>query len=251
MRTGTLFDIREFSIHDGPGMRTTVFLKGCPLRCAWCHNPEGLLPGPQVAHFPSGSRIVGETYSSADLARLLNRQADLLRAGEGGVSFSGGEPLFQAAFVAEVIDQLDRLHVLLDTSGYGDEADFRLLAERSDLVYFDLKLLDPGLHERYTGQSNGPILRNLQLLAGMATPCVIRVPLVPGVTDTEENLTAIARTAAQVPNLLRVDLLSYNRAAGGKYAACGMEFRPEWDESQPVRAATGPFDEARVPVMAH
>ncbi|MGO9109077.1 MAG: radical SAM protein [Thermoguttaceae bacterium] len=251
MQTGIIFDIREFSIHDGPGLRTTVFLKGCPLRCAWCHNPEGLAFHPQVIRTPSGTRTSGQPYTSAELSRLLNRQADLLRAGEGGVTFSGGEPLSQAAFVAEVLGQLERLHVVLDTSGFGDEASFCMLVERVDLVYFDLKLMDPDLHRRYTGQDNRLVLRNLDQLGRMATSCVVRVPLVPGVTDSEENLTAIARVAAGVPNLLRVDLLSYNRAAGGKYAACGIEFHPQWDEAQPVRANTAVFEAAGVPVTVH
>jgi len=227
MQTGIVFDIREFSIHDGPGLRTTVFLKGCPLRCAWCHNPEGLLPQPQVLDTPSGTRMSGRQYTAAELASLLNRQADLLRAGEGGVTFSGGEPLLQAAFVAEVLDRLQRLHVVLDTSGFGAEADFRMLVQRVDLVYFDLKLMDSSQHRQYTGLGNEPVLRNLNLLATLTTRCVLRVPLVPGVTDTEENLAAVVRAAAEVRNLVRVDLLPYNRAAGGKYAACGLEFRPQ------------------------
>lgn len=246
MQTGVIFDIREFSIHDGPGLRTTVFLKGCPLRCAWCHNPEGLAPQPQLLNTPAGARMSGQQYTSTELARLLNRQADLLRAGEGGVTFSGGEPLLQASFVAEILDRLERLHVVLDTSGCGDAASFQALAERVDLVYFDLKLMDADLHRHYTGQDNRLVLGNLERLAKLATPCVIRVPLVPGVTDTEENLAAIARAASDIPNLLRVDLLPYNRAAGGKYAAGGMKFHPSWDESQPVRTATHAFAAAGV-----
>jgi pyruvate formate lyase activating enzyme len=248
MQTGIVFDIREFSIHDGPGLRTTVFLKGCPLRCAWCHNPEGMTYDPQVIKTPSGTRTSGQQYTSAELARLLNRQADLLRAAEGGVTFSGGEPLSQASFVAEVIDELERLHVVLDTSGCGEEAAFQMLVERVDLVYFDLKLMDPELHRHYTGHDNRLALSNLERLARMATPFVIRVPLVLGVTDTEENLAAIASAVAGMSHLVRVDLLPYNRAAGGKYAACGLEFRPQWDESQPVRANTAVFESAGVPV---
>lgn len=251
MQTGIVFDLREFTIHDGPGLRTSVFLKGCPLRCAWCHNPEGMSSEPQLLRTPSGTRTCGQRYTSTELATLLNRQADLLRAGEGGVTFSGGEPLSQAAFVAEVIDQLHEIHVVLDTSGFGDETSFQRLAERVDLVYFDLKLMDPVLHRRYTGQDNRPVLRNLDHLATTATPCVIRVPLIPGVTDTEANLEAIARAAARVPGLVRVDLLPYNRAAGGKYHACAMEFAPPWDETQPVHAPTGLFEAAGVPVKVN
>ena len=156
MQTGIVFDIREFSIHDGPGLRTSVFLKGCPLRCAWCHNPEGLSPEPQLLATVGGTRTCGRSYTSAELAELLNRQAELLRAGEGGVTFSGGEPLLQAPFVAEVLDRLEPLHAVLDTSGFGDAEAFGMLAARVDLVYFDLKLVDPALHRRYTGCDNAP-----------------------------------------------------------------------------------------------
>jgi pyruvate formate lyase activating enzyme len=246
--TGTVFDIREFALFDGPGLRTTVFLKGCPLRCAWCHNPEGLTPEPQVLRSAGGERLVGQRFTAAALATRLNRQADLLRDAGGGVTFSGGEPLSQADFVSAVIAGLDRQHVVLDTSGYGDELAFRRLLDRVDLVFFDLKLIDAHLHERYTGSANGPILRNLQALSESKRPYVIRVPLIPGVTDTPENLGAIAATCRCLPGLLRVDLLPYHRAAGGKYGACGLRFSPAWDESRPVRADTGVFERAGLAV---
>jgi pyruvate formate lyase activating enzyme len=251
MLMGTIFDIREFTVHDGPGLRTTVFLKGCPLRCSWCHNPEGLSRKPQMVHGSVGDRAVGRSISSLELAELLNRQGTLLRSGEGGVTFSGGEPLAQAEFVAEVVNKLDRLQVTLDTSGFGSETDFRLLTGGAQLVLFDLKLIDPALHRRYTGQDNAPILRNLEILASLAVPCIIRVPLVPGVTDTVENLSAIAEKARGLPNLLRVELLPYNRAAGGKYRPCGMEFRPGFDEWRAVNGDTKPFEAAGVAVVVH
>jgi pyruvate formate lyase activating enzyme len=246
MTSGLVFDIVEFAVHDGPGIRTTVFLKGCPLACSWCHNPEGLSPEPQTATGPTGTRTIGQRFTSQQLADRLNSQADILRANEGGVTFSGGEPLAQAAFVAEVIPLLHNLHVVLDTSGYGSEADFRLLASLSSLVYFDLKIMDPQLHHTYTGRNNAPILRNLRILGSMTVPFVARIPLVPGVTDTDTNLRAIAATLKGMPGLVRVDLLSYNRAAGGKYKALGMPFNPRFDESRPVNADTRPFEEANL-----
>jgi pyruvate formate lyase activating enzyme len=248
MLTGIVFDIREFAVHDGPGIRTTVFLKGCPLRCSWCHNPEGLSQEPQTLIGAAGSRLVGRRYSSNELAALLNSQAAILRANEGGVTFSGGEPLLQAVFVAEVIDQLDGVHVLLDTSGCGSDDDFRLLLEKIDLVFFDLKLMDPAEHRRHTGRDNASILRNFETLAAADVPYVVRVPLVPGVTDTDENLTAIAEAVAGKTNLVRVDLLPYNRAAGGKYAPCGMTFRPSYDQSRDVRVNTLPFATRQIPI---
>jgi pyruvate formate lyase activating enzyme len=252
LTTGLLFDIKEFAVHDGPGIRTTVFLKGCPLACMWCHNPEGQSRLPQVMLSPTGERLAGEEYTPERLAALLNRQAAILKANGGGVTFSGGEPLLQAQFVAEVIDLLDRrdggVHVLLDTSGYGREADLRLLLERCHLVFYDLKLIDPEMHKRYTGCDNNLILHNLQVLSASGVPFVIRVPLVPGVTDTEENLGAIARSVGGLPGLLRVDLLAYNRAAGAKYPAAGMQFHPDYNEDQPVNIRTDIFSDAGIEV---
>ena len=248
MRSGIVFDIKEFAVHDGPGIRTTVFLKGCPLRCSWCHNPEGIYPGPQVIRSPAGERVAGTEYTSAGLAAILNRQAELLRANEGGVTFSGGEPLRQASFVAEIIDRLDNVHVVLDTSGYGSEEDFRSVAKRSALLYYDLKLIDSQLHRQATGVDNRPILHNLGVCSEIGVPFVIRVPLVPGVTDTDHNLAAIAATVKGLPGLVRVDLLPYNKAAGGKYRAAGMAFTPHFDESRPVNANARVFDDAGVKV---
>jgi pyruvate formate lyase activating enzyme len=145
-------------------------------------------------------RIAGKEYASNELAMLLNQQAEILRANEGGVTFSGGEPLMQADFVVEVIDSLEDVHILLDTSGYGSEGDFRKLVDRSDLVYFDLKIIDHVLHQHYTGCDNSLILSNLHLLSEMGNPYVIRVPLVPGVTDTRQNIEDIIQGCAAYPD---------------------------------------------------
>jgi pyruvate formate lyase activating enzyme len=248
MTTGIVFDIKEFTVHDGPGLRTTVFLKGCPLACQWCHNPEGQSCQPQIMRSPAGERLAGKTYTAVDLAALLNKQVPLLTANEGGLTFSGGEPLLQADFVAGVIDLLDDAHVLLDTSGFGAEDDFRQVLARVDLVYFDLKLIDREQHRYYTGCDNDRILRNVQILSDSGKPFVMRVPLVPGVTDTAENLAAIARTLEGLPGLQWVDLLPYNKVAGAKYRAVGMDFKPDYDETREVNANTRPFDQAGIEV---
>jgi pyruvate formate lyase activating enzyme len=248
MTTGIVFDVREFTIHDGPGIRTTVFMKGCPLACTWCHNPEGLDPVLQVMRSSTGVRTVGRRYEAAALAELLSGQASILASNEGGVTFSGGEPLAQASFVAEVIDLLPGVHIVLDTSGFGGKDAFIALARRADLVFFDLKLIEPVAHRRWTGQDNAPILRNLALLAELGRPFVARVPLVPGVTDTSENLSAIASLVAANRMLVRVELLPYNRAAGGKYTACGKTFAPGFDEDRAPNADLGPFERAGIEV---
>lgn len=241
MGRGLIFDVREFTVHDGPGVRTTVFMKGCPLRCSWCHNPEGLEPAPQRMWSPTGERTVGRYYDAAELADILNGQMDILAAAGGGVTFSGGEPLMQAPFVAEVIDLLADPHVVLDTSGFASPVAFAEVVSRCDLVLFDIKLIDPRAHQRWTGQDNEVILANLASLEMLSRAFVARVPLVPGVTDTRGNLEAIARLLATTPTLVEVQLLPYNRAAGGKYAACGMSFAPGYDEDREPAAIVEPF----------
>jgi pyruvate formate lyase activating enzyme len=248
MTSGNVFDIKEFAIHDGPGIRTTVFLKGCPLTCMWCHNPEGQSPQPQVIRSPVGERISGKIYTPGDLAVLLNQQSAILRQNEGGITFSGGEPLMQTDFVCEVIELLDDVHILLDTSGYGPEADFQRLIDRSDLVYFDLKLIDSTAHQHYTGHGNALILRNLRFLSESGKPFVVRVPIVPGVTDTNHNLAEIVDTLSGLPGLQQVQLLPYNKAAGAKYEYAGMEFKPEYDESQRLNIDISWFERAGIKV---
>ncbi len=248
MLSGIIFDIKEFAIHDGPGIRITVFMKGCPLQCPWCHNPEGISFEPQIIHRPDGKRVVGRWYTSKELVNIINGKADILRANEGGVTFSGGEPLSQSEFIAEVIDLLDGVHVLLDTSGYGNEQDFRLIAERSDLVFFDLKLIDKDMHKYCTGHDNATILHNLQVLDTLGIPFVIRVPLIPSITDTDKNLSDIAMVIKDLSSLLRVDLLPYNRAAGGKYSSVGMKFNPGFDESKELNINTNVFKKEGIKV---
>ncbi len=138
--------------------------------------------------------------------------------------------------------------MVLNTSGYGRERDFLMLLERVSLVYFDLKLIDRQAHIYYTGSPNDRILHNLQVLSASRIPFVIRVPLVPGVTDTRDNLSAIARTIQALPGLLYVNLLPYNKAAGAKYRALEMEFHPVYDETSPVNIQADCFDQLGVKV---
>ncbi|MEJ2459905.1 MAG: radical SAM protein, partial [Novosphingobium sp.] len=180
-------------------------------------------------------------FRADELAMLLNRQATMLT--DGGVSFSGGEPLAQAAFLEAVLERLDGLHVVLGTTGYASAENFLRVVRRCDMVLFDLKLMDNEAHRRWTGAGNDLILGNLDRLAGLGIAYLIRVPLVPGVTDTEQNLRAIARHVRELPGRPRVELLPYNRAAGGKYAACDMEWNPDFDESVPCRTDLSPFHE--------
>lgn len=247
--TGTVFDIKELGIHDGPGLRTTVFLKGCPLRCIWCHNPEGLSPKPQLSirtqgclqcglcqkpcshpecqpfhrclHIcPNGLLSVsGKQYTAAELAERLKRN-EMFWGDEGGITFSGGEPLLQADFLHAVLDALGNVSVAIETSGYADTATFTSIIKRMNFVYMDLKLADEQLHRKFTGVSNSLILKNLEVLRTQKIPCMIRTPLIPGITDTPENLSAIEKLVGDLPH----ELLPYNAMAGAKYPMFRMDY---------------------------
>ena len=248
--TGTIFDIKEFSIHDGPGPRVTVFLKGCPLRCRWCHNPEGLRKEPQLLWKESlcigcgrcripcdhpdcrgldrcrhqcakgALTLSGVQWKAEDLAKKLRSFESMLASMGGGITLSGGEPLYQPDFTVELLERLSGMHRAIQTSGYASESVFRQALEHTEYVMMDVKLADPRQHKEYTGVDNGPILRNLRILQESGKPHLLRTPLIPGVTDTAENLRAIAQLAGDSP----VELLEYNPFAPAKYAQLGVEF---------------------------
>lgn len=153
------------------------------------------------------------------LAKRLLRNKRLYDTG-GGVTFSGGEPLLQAEFLQQVIEELDGISTAIETSGYGSPEVFESVISQMDLVYMDIKLADPEQHRKYTGVSNEKILNNLEILRGSGKKCIIRTPLIPGITDAAENLQAIKRVIGDLP----WEQLAYNPLAGAKYAYFGMEF---------------------------
>ena len=245
---GTVFKIEEFTVHDGPGTRVTVFLKGCPLRCVWCHNPEGMSSSPELivnearcthcgkclcpCHHedckPYGRCLhtcplglvteCGQTWEAAALAAKLNGYAAFIK--DGGVTFSGGEPLLQADFVSRVSDHLPGIHKALQTSGHAPPHVFQALAAKMDYLLFDLKLANDALHQRFTGVGNGLIRENYAWLRASGIPYTIRVPLIPGITDTPDNLSALERLTLDSP----VEFLDYNPMAGAKYPMVGKTF---------------------------
>jgi len=227
---GIIFDIKEFAINDGPGIRTTVFMKGCPLRCKWCHNPEGLMPTIQQIASEGGIRTIGREYEVKALAEVLLKNADVFFDTGGGITFSGGEPLMQADFLSEVIDYLQDTHILLDTSGYSDTLVFKDVVSKVQHVYYDLKIIDSETHLRWTGKSNEKILQNLITLDAMNIAYTIRVPLVPSVTDTQENLLNIIDIVRSLSRPQALHLLSYNTLAGAKYRSVGMEYEMKVDD---------------------
>lgn len=216
-----IFNIQGFSIHDGPGIRTTVFFQGCPLQCIWCHNPEGI---PQLLDKPGGSpEHTGiRKYAVNQLMEELLKDKAFYDESGGGVTFSGGEPLMQTAFLIEILNQLrkENIHTAIDTSGYAPQAVFREVVDLADMVLFDLKIIDNSKHELYTGTGNKLIHNNLKYLADSGIPFRIRIPLVNKITAEEENLMQIANLLTTYKNV-EIDLLSYHDLGRGKREKLG------------------------------
>jgi pyruvate formate lyase activating enzyme len=227
MATGTIFDLRRFCIHDGPGIRTTVFLKGCPLDCWWCHNPEGRTAPTNGGRELPDSQPIGQVVDSADVIDELVRDRPFYEQSGGGVTFSGGEPMFQIEFLRTLLStaKAHQLHTVVDTCGYAPVENFRKIRPLVDLFLYDLKLIDNDAHITYTGVSNELILQNLEELAGSGSKVLIRIPLIPEVTDTDQNLNGIARFLKALPGITRVNLLPYNKLGEDKARRFGLTSR--------------------------
>ncbi|MDP1859027.1 MAG: glycyl-radical enzyme activating protein [Gemmatimonadaceae bacterium] len=255
---GLVFNVQRFSTQDGPGVRTTVFMKGCPLACSWCHNPESQSVAPafvRLAHrcmrcgrctdeeleslvvagrdacdvedCPTGAlQMIGERTDAASLVRRLLRDRIFFDESLGGVTISGGEPLVQAPFATNVLQRLraEGVHTALDTCGFGPWPYLRDAAAHADLVLYDLKLMDPARHEAATGVSNGLILENLKALAGVHANIWIRIPIVPAVNDDDENVMATVEFLRGLPNIRQVDLLPYHPTGEAKFARLGKHY---------------------------
>lgn len=267
---GLVFDVMRFSLHDGPGIRTTVFFKGCPLDCWWCHNPESRRPEPEILHFedrcnlcgdcidvcPVGAlhiengalvtdaalcqaagecvrvcaaearRMAGRWVSVDDLLAELARDQIFFDESGGGVTLSGGEPLMQAAFAERLLAALHerRIHTVLDTSGFANPKLLRRISPNVDLFHYDLKMMDSAKHEYYTGVKNEPILSNLKLLAEIGSAVIVRMPMIPGINDGEQDIGAASAFLKEL-GLKNVDLLPYHRIGGDKYGRLHLKYR--------------------------
>ena len=272
---GVVFNIQRFSIHDGPGIRTTVFLKGCNLRCFWCHNPESVSSQPEVQFFPekcilcgacveicphqaqllipgaagsleriyrrdqcqrcfacieecfAGSIVqIGKTTTVEAVLAEIERDLEYYRIGKGGVTFSGGEPLLQKDFLKSLLGACRRrgIHCAVDTAG---NVSWNIIAEivpLADLFLFDIKAIDEDIHRRATGVGNRRILENLKRLS--ETGCVIwvRIPVIPAVNDSPEEMNAIADFLAPLPNIHWVELLPFHTLGAEKYPSLDREY---------------------------
>jgi len=267
-----VFNIQRFSTEDGPGIRTTVFFKGCPLSCVWCHNPEGISPKPQLLWYANrciGVRdclkvcpekaleltakgmkidpgrctacglceeacpaaaleVVGKFWTVEDLVMEVKKDEPFFRNSGGGITLGGGEPMLQAEFVAAFLEQCkeEGLSTALDTSGFASWDRYEKLLHHVDLLLLDLKQMHPEAHEKTTGVRIEPILENARHIGQISSLTAwIRTPIIPGYTDAQENVRAVAEFVARhMPNVARYDLLAFNNLCIGQYDRLGMPF---------------------------
>jgi pyruvate formate lyase activating enzyme len=211
-----VFDIVRGSFVDGPGIRTVIFFQGCPLRCPWCHNPESQ---------PLERELSGDVrpYPVDELLEIIMRDISYFQASGGGVTFSGGEPLLHIEYLVSLCEKLKakNVSVAFDTSGYFSYNEFaRELVRYTDIMLFDLKIVDEAASENSIGKSSGIIIDNLKKLVSSGIRIVIRIPLIPGFTLPEENLSGIANLMKEFC-LNEFDMISYNPSCIDKLIKMG------------------------------
>lgn len=271
MQSGLIFDIKKYAINDGPGIRLTIFFKGCPLGCAWCHNPEGISSNIQKMYNATkcigckacidacpndactfsevgiitnrelcnccgkcadicptkATEMSGSVATITELMEIVDEERVFFDQSGGGVTISGGEPLLQPAFLIALLDELGRrsVHRTVDTTGFCKSELLLRVAERTDLFLYDLKHMDPLQHKKWTGVDNRIILENLQILANTGTAINIRIPLIKGINDSQQN---IEQTATYVAGLSggkkRVNILPFHNIGASKYTKLGETF---------------------------
>lgn len=280
---GIIFDIQKFALHDGPGIRTVVFLKGCPFNCVWCCNPESIDPEPQFAFDENKCKQCGLCSASCpqkalnlslgklqvnfeacnncgkcldtclygalkvygyqtDSETILNevmKDADYFKNSGGGITLSGGDPLFQFDFALSILTKAKDLglNTCLESEGYGSIDKFQKILPLVDHFYFDYKLTDNFLHKKYTGVSNDIVLENLNFLASAKADITLRCIIIPGINDNDEHFGAIAALSNRYSSIRAVEIMPYHDFGSGKYNQLGKSMYPIGSESATAEQA--------------
>ena len=255
--TANVFDIQRASFVDGPGIRTTVFFKGCNLRCAWCHNPESQNPKKEMLFYknrcvgcgkckekcafslekcefcgkcalycPHDAReICGKEYTVCEVMREVLKDKAVYEGSGGGVTFSGGECMLQIEFLTEILKACKEngIHTAVDTAGHVPFESFARILPYTDLFLYDIKCLDSEKHEKYTGVKNERILENLERLLKCGASVWVRIPVIPSVNDTKEEMQGIKALLDAFGKPEKIELLPYHAMGEHKYEALGKE----------------------------
>jgi len=236
---GLIFSIKRYSVHDGPGIRVTFFMKGCPLNCLWCHNPEGISAIPVSVAMTNriGEREfhhneeVGKYYSVENILDILEKERVFLNQSKGGVTFSGGEPMLQFEFLLEILKvcKANEYHTAVDTSGYSSVQNYKSILPYTDLFLFDIKHMDDAKHSEITGVSNTLILDNYMMLLESGKDIIVRVPVIPGFNDDPDHLNRLKKFlySTKTVSLRKICLLPYHKIGSSKYKRFNIPYRME------------------------
>ena len=225
-QTGRIFDIQRYSLHDGPGIRTIVFFKGCYLRCRWCCNPESQEYKLQELTQGGKTRTVGRDVTVAEVLEEVAKDAVYYARSGGGITLSGGECMAQPEFAEALLRAAHEsgYHTAIETTAFASRDVVERLLPHVDLFMMDIKHTNSEKHEAFTGKPNEQILENAKFIAENAKELIIRVPTVPTFNATEEEIAAIARFTASLPNVKELHLLPYHRLGQDKYAGLGRTY---------------------------
>ena len=242
---GIIFDIDHFAVHDGPGIRTVIYLKGCPLKCIWCHSPESHIKEPQLLYIADrckhcetclGEKCVnqamivsGRNVEVSEIVDEVIQDKVFFDSSGGGVTLSGGEVLYQPEFSLSLLEQFHSygVHTIVETSGMGRWEWLREISRYTDVFYYDIKILDTNRHRMYTGAGDETILHNLKKLAEYreSKDITIRIPLIPGYNDSPEDIEAVYKFVCEL-DISDIHLLRYNISAPAKYQWLGIQYQP-------------------------
>lgn len=223
---GRIFDIQKYSVHDGPGIRTIVFLKGCALRCRWCCNPESQSFEIQNMNTQNGSKIIGRDVTAGEVFEEVKKDSAYYRRSGGGMTLSGGEMLLQPDFALALLQLAKKngINTAVESTGFAKFETIEKLLPYIDTYLLDIKHMNGEKHKEFTNQDNSLILENAPKIAKMAKKCIVRVPTIPGFNDTEEKIRDIAAFAKKVMGVEEINLLPYHRLGMDKYKGLGREY---------------------------